>query len=173
MKNCLHCSNEFISKQPHAKYCTKKCRVKAFNKRLDEKIRNNVVLKEIKNKTERLRYRKKHNILSDLDLKKAPKGSGTITRYGYRQIRKHGHPNAGKNGIMFEHVYVMSTHLGRSLCKHENIHHKNGIRSDNRIENLELWSRSQPPGQRVEDKIKWCKEFLENYGFSVIQNSEN
>lgn len=45
----------------------------------------------------------------------------------------------------------------------------NGIRDDNRIENLELWHKGQPPGQRVKDKIEWCIEFLNGYGYKVIK----
>ncbi len=61
----------------------------------------------------------------------------------------------------------MMKHIGRKLYKHENVHHINGIRDDNRIENLELWSTKQPYGQRVEDKIAFCKEFLSDYGYNV------
>lgn len=63
-----------------------------------------------------------------------------------------------------EHRVIAERLLGRPLEQHEEIHHKNGVRDDNRPENLELWSRSQPNGQRVEDKIAWCLEFLAQYG---------
>ncbi len=169
---CAVCEKEFKNR-PNKKYCSKKCRVYAYDRRLDERIRNDKELLKKKNDLEKYRYRKKHNILSDDDLKCGLKGLGTITKYGYRQIINKNHPNSTKSGTMFEHVLVMSDHIGRPLRMGENVHHKNGIRYDNRIENLELWSRSQPPGQRVEDKIEWCIQFLELYGYSVINKDEN
>lgn len=68
-----------------------------------------------------------------------------------------------------EHVVVMSEVLGRPLLDHERVHHLNGDRSDNRRENLELWSVSQPPGQRVSDKIKWAKEILALYQIGEVE----
>jgi hypothetical protein len=77
-----------------------------------------------------------------------------------------GHPRADKAGYALEHIVVMEQALGRTLYPGENVHHKNGVRSDNRPENLELWVTSQPAGQRPEDLVAWAIEILRRYGLS-------
>jgi len=77
---------------------------------------------------------------------------------------KYDHPNARPNGHIAEHTIVMSEILGRPLRQGENVHHKNGVRDDNRPENLELWIRSQPSGQRPADLVAWASEIIELYG---------
>jgi hypothetical protein len=73
------------------------------------------------------------------------------------------HPRAGPNGYVFEHILVIESVLGRQLWPDENVHHRNGVRDDNRPENLELWIRPQPPGIRVEDAVRWARTILARY----------
>lgn len=86
-----------------------------------------------------------------------------VNNRGYMVVKAKGHSNANRGRIL-KHRLIMSNHLGRPLLKGEEIHHINGDKLDNRIENLELWSTSQPKGQRVADKVEWAKEILKLYG---------
>lgn len=68
--------------------------------------------------------------------------------------------------MVLEHVVVMEQALGRPVLweKGEQVHHINGVKDDNRPENLELWVTSQPCGQRPEDLVEWAHEIIARYG---------
>jgi len=95
---------------------------------------------------------------------KHPDAQPTVNKY------KNGYTRTvvpGQGGIrsreLLTHRYVMEQHLGRELLPTETVHHINGIRDDNRLENLELFSSRHGPGQRVTDKIAFAIEMLRLY----------
>lgn len=85
-----------------------------------------------------------------------PEPKGYINKQGYRMISVNG------KGVL-EHRAIMAEHLGRDLYPEETVHHLNGIRDDNRIENLQLFSSRHPKGHTVEEMILFCIEYLEEY----------
>ena len=97
--------------------------------------------------------------------KNLPIGTKRIDSEGYVSIciDSKDPVSNGKRWIQ-EHRYVMSKSIGRALEPNENVHHLNGIRSDNRLENLELWKVTQPVGQRVSDLIRFANEIIKEYG---------
>ena len=77
-------------------------------------------------------------------------GSRLKLRGGYVQVK------LDDGRFLAEHRWVTEQQLGRPLVRGENVHHKNGVRDDNRPENLELWYTPQPRGQRVEDLLRYA-----------------
>lgn len=108
------------------------------------------------------RKRKHGDVQADKPIRRS--GGGTIS-HGYRTVAVPMELRHLTNGRTreAEHRLVMAQMLGRPLTEDESVHHKNGQRTDNRAENLELWSRWQPSGQRLSDRLKHALELMERY----------
>lgn len=71
---------------------------------------------------------------------------------GYIYIYTPDHPYSSKDGYVMEHILVMENHIGRYITKDEVVHHKNKIRNDNRIENLQLMTFKEHSGLHMKER---------------------
>ena len=125
-KICKVCNKVFyviLSRKNAAKYCSRKC-----------------LWKNNKGK-----HRSEETKRKISEGQKGPKGyqwkGGKTKHYqGYVLVKKHGHPFSDTQNYVFEHRLIIEIHIRRYLKPEERIHHINGIKDDNRIENLKLFS---------------------------------
>ncbi len=94
---------------------------------------------------------------------KKENGSGYKNKYGYIILYLPNHPFSGKTGKISEHRLVLGEHIGRKLYDDETVHHKNGKRDDNRLENLELKASIHLRGQDVDDLLEYATEIFRRY----------
>lgn len=80
-------------------------------------------------------------------------------------VFRKGHPRASgsRGNYVFEHILVMEKHINRYLLVDETVHHKNGVKNDNTIDNLELWVKPHPTGIRAKDALAWAKKIVDLY----------
>ena len=106
------------------------------------------------------KWRRRNNARATYEPQAAPRKDA---KGGYVYVLAKDSPMAGAKGYVLEHRLVMAEALGRPLLRGENVHHLNGDRRDNRLENLELWNTVQPAGQRIPDKVQWAIDILRLY----------
>ena len=167
MQPCEHCREDFWVRksQNHARFCSRECKDAAWVIGTEPRICANChtefhfnlrMLKWNAGKFCSRECSKAYRLAKSI-------GRTKTTGDGYVIVRMPDHPYAQGAGWVMKHRLVMEKQLGRYLTAEENVHHVNGDRSDNRIENLELWITSQPSGQREEDQVRWAINILAQY----------
>lgn len=175
--SCERCGTEFAFNKTRKRFCSQRCRTDSYL----EKITANdcsvygCAKPQSRKKLCAMHYDRLYSkgdvgIPVRIRSEKLQIGDKRLTNTGYVEIRVDKSDRCPK-GYQLEHRFVMEQHLGRELFPGENVHHINGDRSDNRLDNLELWSTAQPSGQRVSDKISWAIDFLGKYGYRALPNN--
>jgi hypothetical protein len=160
---CRNCNIAFISKHKHSKFCSKECSGQNKQKSKTTNCENcNNPLPQGNNPVKRF---------CSQACRSEPVGTKSIGKEGYVKIKINNNQPKSQQWTQ-EHRYIMEQHLQRTLTKEERVHHKNEIRNDNKLENLELWvlhknSKKDPAGSRVRDlleeainRIKSSQDFL-------------
>lgn len=161
-KVCERCGKEYVPSGPSQRFCSSECRAGTRDcERCGKQFR--LPLRSGKKPPSRKRFCSNEckwaYVREQVSAQHQPTWRRRKNSEGYIEI------NVGPpRGRVREHRLVMERRLGRELLPTEEVHHRNGVRDDNRLENLELWTRSQPRGQRVIDLLQWAEELVAQYG---------
>ena len=169
-RKCARCGEKIGHRSK--KYCSIRCAREA------RKDNSRVVRvcsyckKEFERRYSETRYQK-HDFCSKkcmglfLRLQPTPKSEKGIDKIVWRSHRTGYFIGTVDGAVVRRSRYTVEKSLGRKLLPEESIHHKNGIRNDDCIENLELWSCTHPYGQRVSEKIVWAIDYLKKYNYKI------
>jgi hypothetical protein len=174
---CPTDGKEFKKTINNQKFCSERCRKRYSYRKKHGYVTSDKGLKKICPVCETyFESKKTHTICCNVNCNSIRyhriKKGFPISNSEYHKIRKRRRNGEGNiNGCGYlvignklEHRRVMEKDLDRELLPYETVHHINGDKLDNRIENLELWSSHHGPGQRVIDKLIWAITFIEQYG---------
>lgn len=152
-RECPACHKIFDARHPDQKYCGRECVKVGLRKRKEQPV--------CKTCGTPIPYTAHKKVYCSSECRRIGFDKTWKTNakmQGSRRIRSDGYVlvKTNKTDWLPEHRVVMAEKIGRPLQATDRVHHKNGNRSDNRPENLELWTRDHkdPPGMRMIDKVK-------------------
>jgi hypothetical protein len=157
VKKCAHCGGDFTLLKTYSRYCSRECLTASRLKRREEHLGDTPTHCQkcggpiaLEGRLRGQKYCSHACAFSERAGENHPnwQGGRHLDPDGYVRITT-------PKGRMPEHQVVMEQQLGRELYPHEKVHHKNGIRADNAPDNLELWVKAHPAGQRIEDLLNW------------------
>jgi len=138
-KECPVCYRLFTTRHHTQITCSVACRIRAHAAKL----------KGIKRGRNKLKYKE------------------SFDKDGYLRRYAPDHPFVDGRKMISVHVIVMEQHIGRRLLKGECVHHKNGVKTDNRIENLELTQHGLHSSMHTKENVQnrkrdWHGRFTHN-----------
>jgi hypothetical protein len=173
-KTCEWCASEFVSYgDSPGRFCTKACydawQRKDRVQKLCEVCGEEFMLKPSQDKHRTGRWCSRtcesaSRLKRPLD-RQHNERPAVLDKAGYVRVFEPEHPRAMKGGWVFEHRHVMEQHLGRQLARDEHVHHINGQKDDNRLENLVVLGHSEHSSltgrERTEALLKLQAELAE------------
>ena len=187
VRECITCGKEFTSYNPNPKFCSRDCRtdymrhkipidrmIELYEKGLTQEevaeklgTSQKVIWKRMKEIGYEARVAAKRNqygVNNDYW-----RGGRTKHSNGYIYVKKKGHPRALKAGdYVLEHILVVEKEIGRYLRDDEIVHHINGVKDDNRPENLYITSLEEHTRMHSNNVAHLVTSNLEEYKMEEI-----
>ena len=163
IKACLRCGKKFVGRKATTKFCSRACAPRGRPQTIAKRTCPTCGVSFTPRKDDRTFCSRPCYLSSGTHRRR--------TKSGYVYVYCPESASAYVSGQALEHRVVMERLLERPLLPEETVHHKNGVKDDNRIANLELWTMKQPKGKRVEDLLVFAHEVIALYGDTFTAGS--